>query len=282
MVSGPVPAWLESLSRAGRWFRYTIRSLIGVLAVALVISMFPAADVASADPTDPRQRELHLRPTRPSNADPGRRRAAPRPRQGADQRATSASGLKLLGRRLLNPVSGSFTSRDPVFGGNTSDYSYPQNPIDESDLNGMYKLGRHEKRACARYALGCFAARNAFKQAYAERDRRYSRSPKGRRKLEANAFVHAYWSALMVYQSYWRVPQYYLSKSMRFAKAMGDPHEEDYPGKDTSKDLYNNGVGRQIASRAIRGRLSTGWIADMLYWKTSRYCRFDCLQVRVY
>lgn len=53
MVYGPVPAWLDSLTRAGRWFRCLIRSLIGVLAVALVVSMFPAADVASAEPTDP-------------------------------------------------------------------------------------------------------------------------------------------------------------------------------------------------------------------------------------
>lgn len=55
---------------------------------------------------------------------------------GTNQRATDNSGLILMGARLYNPVAGLFTSIDPVAGGNTTDYTYPQDPINKYDLDG--------------------------------------------------------------------------------------------------------------------------------------------------
>ncbi|WP_425953486.1 hypothetical protein [Xylanimonas sp. McL0601] len=55
---------------------------------------------------------------------------------GAKQRATDLSGLILMGARLYNAVTGLFTSRDPVPGGNTTAYAYPQDPVNGFDLDG--------------------------------------------------------------------------------------------------------------------------------------------------
>jgi type IV pilus biogenesis protein CpaD/CtpE len=42
-----------------------------------------------------------------------------------------------MGARLYNPTTGHFTSRDPVTGGNTTSYTYPQDPINLRDVDGL-------------------------------------------------------------------------------------------------------------------------------------------------
>lgn len=56
----------------------------------------------------------------------------------AKQRSTSAesAGLTLMGVRLYNARRGLFTSVDPVAGGNSTAYTYPQDPINSYDLDG--------------------------------------------------------------------------------------------------------------------------------------------------
>jgi RHS repeat-associated protein len=57
---------------------------------------------------------------------------------GAKERATNpTTGLVLMGARLYNRVTGLFTSVDPVPGGNTTAYTYPQDPINKLDLDGQ-------------------------------------------------------------------------------------------------------------------------------------------------
>jgi RHS repeat-associated protein len=55
---------------------------------------------------------------------------------GAHQRATTDTGLILMGARVYNPTTGTFTSTDPVIGGNTTAYAYPQDPINLRDTTG--------------------------------------------------------------------------------------------------------------------------------------------------
>lgn len=60
---------------------------------------------------------------------------------GADQRALDDSGLILMGARLYNSTTGQFTSRDPILGGNTTAYAYPQDPVNMHDVSGLF-IGR--------------------------------------------------------------------------------------------------------------------------------------------
>lgn len=57
---------------------------------------------------------------------------------GQHQRATTDTGLILMGARLYNPATGTFTSLDPVLGGNDTNYGYPNDPINTTDITGQW------------------------------------------------------------------------------------------------------------------------------------------------
>lgn len=63
---------------------------------------------------------------------------------GGKERATPAGtfGLTLMGARLYNPVTGRFTSTDPVYGGNPNTYTYPVDPINMTDLDGQWGFAK--------------------------------------------------------------------------------------------------------------------------------------------
>jgi RHS repeat-associated protein len=54
------------------------------------------------------------------------------------QRATTASGLMLMGVRVYNPVTNQFSSVDAVSGGNESPYGYPNDPVNKNDFSGLF------------------------------------------------------------------------------------------------------------------------------------------------
>lgn len=57
---------------------------------------------------------------------------------GTQQRSNTGetAGLTLMGVRLYNPATGAFTTPDPVYGGNDTSYTYPQDPINSDDVGG--------------------------------------------------------------------------------------------------------------------------------------------------
>jgi RHS repeat-associated protein len=61
---------------------------------------------------------------------------------GAAQRAVSGAGLTLMGVRVYNPVTGLFTSLDPVDGGGANAYAHPTDPVNVADLDGQKWCGR--------------------------------------------------------------------------------------------------------------------------------------------
>lgn len=82
---------------------------------------------------------------------------------GAKQRSTSSAtaGLTLMGVRFYNGVRGLFTSLDPIHGGNDTAYSYPNDPINQVDLDGQrgrwkkaWKWAKKNKWAIAAFAFG--------------------------------------------------------------------------------------------------------------------------------
>jgi RHS repeat-associated protein len=46
-----------------------------------------------------------------------------------------------MGARQYAAILGRFLSTDPVPGGNSNAYNYPNNPVDSNDLTGMYMIG---------------------------------------------------------------------------------------------------------------------------------------------
>lgn len=67
-----------------------------------------------------------------------------------------------MGVRLYNPVRGAFTTVDPVAGGNTTAYAYPQDPINKVDLDGKAK----KKKKKVNYGLLAAAIFNIFYGSY--------------------------------------------------------------------------------------------------------------------
>ena len=57
---------------------------------------------------------------------------------GTANRQTETTGLILMGARVYNPVTGQFTSPDPIPGGNENTYTYPNDPINQNDYTGCW------------------------------------------------------------------------------------------------------------------------------------------------
>ncbi|MFM7030469.1 MAG: RHS repeat-associated core domain-containing protein [Micrococcales bacterium] len=57
---------------------------------------------------------------------------------GKAEKATTLSGLILMGARVYNSIMGRFTSRDPVPGGNENAYNYPNDPVNRNDFTGCH------------------------------------------------------------------------------------------------------------------------------------------------
>ncbi|MDR0481565.1 MAG: RHS repeat-associated core domain-containing protein [Cellulomonadaceae bacterium] len=75
--------------------------------------------------------------------------------QGIKERATNTlTGLIYMGARLYNPTTGHFTSPDPINGGNTTPYTYPQNPINSDDLDGQVNWKKVASRVGTVAAFG--------------------------------------------------------------------------------------------------------------------------------
>ena len=54
------------------------------------------------------------------------------------ERATNTTGLILMGARVYNPETNQFTSKDPIPGGNENSYTYPNDPMNNSDFTGCW------------------------------------------------------------------------------------------------------------------------------------------------
>ncbi|MHA7267595.1 RHS repeat-associated core domain-containing protein [Arthrobacter halodurans] len=82
---------------------------------------------------------------------------------GVDQRAAETSGLILMGARLYNSTTGHFTTRDPVTGGNSTSYTYPQDPVNSHDVSGLAAPLVWLGWAAVRWGIKYYAKKRLFK-----------------------------------------------------------------------------------------------------------------------
>jgi RHS repeat-associated protein len=77
---------------------------------------------------------------------------------GGHRRSTdSLANITLMGVRLYNPATGRFLSVDPIRGGNENAYSYPNDPVNEFDLDGRVNWRKWGRRAFAvASVVSCF------------------------------------------------------------------------------------------------------------------------------
>ena len=66
-----------------------------------------------------------------------------------NQRPTNTNGLIQMGVRLYGAKTGQFLSPDPVPGGNSTPYVYPEDPINRTDLDGRCYSNRNFSRYCS-------------------------------------------------------------------------------------------------------------------------------------
>ena len=177
---------------------------------------------------------------------------------GANQRATLDTRLTLMGARLYNQATGLFTSVDPVYGGNSTGYAYPADPINRQDLDGRRGWWRRNYAtvasvgatvgclvpavgwaACAGLQAGAFALRSHYRI----RNHGWNRST--RRAIVRDGA----WSAVTLG---WGRGAGYLAKHGTVGRRLWNGRYG--PRYSRSWSQFNGGVARRARSYRTYGR----------------------------
>ena len=84
-----------------------------------------------------------------------------------ERSADTPAGLTLMGARLYNPVTATFTSTDPEYGGGDTTYTHPTDPINTSALDGRRRLSQKTWKRLKWLGIGLAAAGCVFTGAIA-------------------------------------------------------------------------------------------------------------------
>ncbi|MGH7961527.1 MAG: DUF6973 domain-containing protein, partial [Candidatus Binatia bacterium] len=176
---------------------------------------------------------------------------------GAKERATNpATGLLLMGVRIYNGITGSFTSVDPVLGGNTTAYTYPQDPINKNDLSGRFMSRANFKRHLYETGMCLSLGKSGCALVITITFNTIKASKKYKGKKQ-NAIRHIIWSSMFT-----------AAFGPRVAKRLTDSHELFQTSRDSRVDQKNNRAGRTLMPYSTRYSL-TRW--SMRLTGTGRY-----------
>jgi RHS repeat-associated protein len=234
----------------------------------------------------------HGQPNQTPNTTPGGTTGIGYGWLGAKQRTTLDTGLVLMGARLYNSASGLFTSSDPIYGGNSTEYGYPNDPVNNSDVTGLSGSGVtnglkgvHQAAWCVYYGtLACASMRIA-----ALRAESFARSLKGaqwdaRGARRRNAVQHAYWmaEAVRLLSNRWSSSDAYIM-ALQFGRAheLDDPSTRKGEGaRESQKDLTNNMMGARLGKNSLRWNWDTAKVKSRIAFLASNKCRGEeCLQI---
>ncbi|MBE9925442.1 hypothetical protein G8C93_05995 [Cellulosimicrobium cellulans] len=136
-----------SNSQTTTWYGPSITGLLGLRVVndqALVSIFDPLGSISTSIPLPRPGQVLEIGTISTwdeyGNPEGVERRSERHSWLGGLERATADVGIVLMGARLYNPVTGLFTSVDRTYGGNTTPYAYPQDPVNWSDTSGHYAI----------------------------------------------------------------------------------------------------------------------------------------------
>lgn len=170
------------------------------------------------------------------------------------QRATDPSGLVLMGARLYNPFTGQFTGSDPVYGGNSTAYSYPQDPIGGLDLTGE-DSSPTGFRALWKSCRGAGGSRKVCGKAvdFSIRVASIVEIAFPKRPWKKNAIMHFMWQAGLT-----------IRFGRKIARAMAAGHEKGTKNKfDSDVDVKNNAFAQRMAPAVRRGKKGNAFIAAL-------------------
>lgn len=204
---------------------------------------------------------------------------------GGKERATLDVGFTLMGARLYNQATGSFSSTDPVAGGNFTAYSYAVDPINTSDLSGNtifgHNMGPHQAWVCAKFGpIACASAAAAARYGISMSETYFRKGSK-----RQNALQHAAWMARITWNL--RVNHHWSRRrAAAFAYQFGVAHEKDdtvgndrYGTPESDKDLFNNKRGIDTALEIMRKHRGLGALESALIQRASADCNRMCLKI---
>ncbi len=190
---------------------------------------------------------------------------------GQHQRATTDTGLMLMGARLYNPATGTFTSLDPQHNGGDTSYGYPNDPINKTDLTGenwLSSIGNWARRnygsiatvaatvGCLVPGIGMIACGLMQAGAYALRTHQHMSQNGGVNRATLQRHWRRYAGDAIV-----TIASLGLGGALRYAKTGRIGWRNNFRGRTRYTEAYRNFTGSRYSRPSY-------WRSPRLAWRS--------------